>query len=91
MESGGSVFVNPPYGIDNWAWCKKAFEESRGGVTVVMLLPSRTDTAWFHDWVLGKAEIRFLRGRLKFTDDQGNGKDTAPFPSLLAVYRPPLA
>lgn len=47
-----------------------------------MLIPSRTDTQWFHDYVYGKAEIRFVKGRIRF-----NGKDNAPFPSLVAIYR----
>ena len=51
--------------------------------TVVMLIPSRTDTAWFHDYIYGKAEIRFLRGRLKF----GNSKNFAPFPSMVVVFK----
>lgn len=63
---------------------KKGYEESKKpGTTVVMLLPSRTDTRWFHDYILGKAEIRFLKGRLKF----GNSKNSAPFGSLIAVWR----
>ena len=60
------------------------------GTTVVMLIPSRTDTAYFHDWIFGKAsEVRFLRGRLKFTDEDGNGEDAAPFPSAVIVWRSP--
>lgn len=51
--------------------------------TVVMLLPARTDTAWFHDYIYGKAEIRFIRGRLKF----GGIKNSAPFPSMVCVFR----
>ena len=57
-------------------------EESERGATVVMLLPARTDTKWFHEYVLGRAEIRFIRGRIKF-----NGAQNAPFPSLLAIYK----
>lgn len=48
-----------------------------------MLLPARTDTKWFHDYILGKAEIRFIRGRLKF----GGSKNSAPFPSMVVVFR----
>jgi hypothetical protein len=54
-----------------------------GASDCVALLPSRTDTRWFHTWVYGKAEIRFIKGRLKF----GGAKDSAPFPSLLAIWR----
>jgi len=71
---------------------RKGYEESqKQGTVVVMLIPARTDTAYFHDYILhGKAaEIRFLRGRLKFTDEDGNAKDSAPFPSAVIVWRSP--
>lgn len=80
------VFCNPPYGKWMRDWARKCFEASQDGATVVLLAHSRTDTRWFHDWVYGKAaEIRFVKGRLKF----GDGKQSAPFPSLVAVFRPP--
>jgi site-specific DNA-methyltransferase (adenine-specific) len=75
----GVVWCNPPYGKAVKRWCKKAAEAN---CTVVMLLPARTDTAWFHDYIYGKAELRFIRSRLKF----GNA-DRAPFPSMLAIFR----
>lgn len=79
------TFVNPPYGrTATGQWVKKAYDEWHRGALVVMLLPARTDTAWFHNWVYGRAEIRFLRGRLKF----GGSKNAAPFPSLLAIFNP---
>src|SRR6266487_926576 len=59
----GAVYVNPPYGNEIINWIKKSYEESRKGCTVVMLLPARTDTKWFHEYVYNKAEVRFLRGR----------------------------
>jgi phage N-6-adenine-methyltransferase len=80
-----TAFCNPPYGKHMREWARKCYEASLGGATVVMLAHSRTDTRWFHDWVYGKAELRFVRRRLKF----GGGKQSAPFPSLVAVYRPP--
>lgn len=85
------MFCNPPYGRAIADWVRKGYEESRKpGTTVVMLIPSRTDTAYFHDWIFGKAsEVRFLRGRLKFTDEDGNGEDAAPFPSAAIVWRSP--
>ena len=46
----------------------------------------RSDTAYFHDYIYGKAEIRFVRGRLRFTDDDGNAADPAPFPSMVVIY-----
>jgi site-specific DNA-methyltransferase (adenine-specific) len=66
-------------------WARKCFESSQDGALVVLLAHSRTDTRWFHDWVYGKAaELRFVRGRLKF----GEGKQSAPFPSLISVFNP---
>ena len=79
------VFCNPPYGRDMRAWARKCYEASKEGALVVMLAHSRTDTRWFHDSVYGKAdEIRFVKGRLKF----GDGNQSAPFPSLVAVFNP---
>ena len=80
---GGTVWCNPPYGKGIIQWVKKAYAETQNGVTTVMLLPARTDTQWFHDYVLPSAELRFIRGRLKF----GGGKDTAPFPSIVCIFR----
>ena len=78
------MFCNPPYGRKIAAWVKKAYEESKKANTlIVMLLPSRTDTRWFHDYVYGKAEIEFIKGRLRFGGSQNN----APFPSMVAIYR----
>lgn len=80
----GVCWRNPPYGKEVSAWVRRAWRASVAGNTVVMLLPARTDTAWFHDWIYGKAEIRFIRGRLKF----GGSKNSAPFPSMVVVFRP---
>lgn len=64
-------------------WVEKAFRTNEDhGNLVVMLLPARTDTKWFHDYIYHKAEIRFIRGRLKF----GDSKNSAPFPSMVVVY-----
>lgn len=78
--TGETVFCNPPYGKCLKRWVEKCATED---ATVVMLVPARTDTEWFHRWVYGKAEIRFIKGRLRF-----NGSKTgAPFPSMICVYR----
>lgn len=80
----GTVWCNPPYGRNILEWVRKGFISANSGkATVVMLLPARTDTKWFHEYVYGKAEIRFLRGRLKF----GGSKNSAPFPSMIVVWR----
>ena len=83
---GGAVFCNPPYGRETGKWVRKAYEESQHGTTVVLLIPARTDTIYFHDYIYGKAEIRFIRGRLHFTDEDGNEYDPAPFPSMVVIY-----
>lgn len=77
----GVCWMNPPYGREISKWMRKASEAK---ATVVCLVPSRTDTAWWHDYVIGKgAEVRFIRGRLRF---QG-APSSAPFPSALVIYR----
>jgi phage N-6-adenine-methyltransferase len=79
------VFMNPPYGAAIGRWMRKAYESSRAGATVVCLVPARTDTAWWHLYAM-KGEVRLLRGRLKF----GNAQNSAPFPSAIVIFRPPL-
>lgn len=82
--SNDVVFMNPPYGREIKKWIKKAYEESLNGATVVCLIPARTDTMYWHDFIFDKADdIRFLKGRLKF----GNGKNSVPFPSAIVVYK----
>lgn len=80
----GRVFCNPPYGREIGAWVKKAYDSVASGDVkiVVCLLPARTDTAWWHDYCM-KGKLRFIRGRLKF----GDGKNTAPFPSAVVIFR----
>lgn len=64
--NGEVVFINPPYGRDIKHWVKKVYDESNNGAICVMLIPSRTDTSYWHDYIFNKAEIRFMRGRIKF-------------------------
>lgn len=80
----GVVWCNPPYGKGvTPKWTEKAYKENlRGGATIVMLLPARTDTKWFHDHCYGKAEIRFIKGRLKFE----GATQPAPFPSMVVIW-----
>jgi site-specific DNA-methyltransferase (adenine-specific) len=80
---GKSNFVNPPYGRELPKWVAKAYEEYNKGKTCVMLIPSRTDTKWWHDYCMKASEIRFIRGRLKF-DDQ---LSSAPFPSAIVIFK----
>lgn len=64
---GKSAFVNPPYSRKlKEAFIRKAFEESKKGCLVVMLLPVSTSTKIFHEIIYPNAEIRFLKGRVKF-------------------------
>lgn len=76
-----SIWLNPPYSKIG-PFMKKAYEESLKGVVVVCLIPSRTDTRYWHDYVMNAAEIRFIKGRLKF----GGAKNGAPFPSCIVVF-----
>lgn len=80
-------WMNPPYGSKIASWVKKAYYESRRGALVVCLLPSRTDTQWWHNWVMKADEIRFIVGRISF----GNSQQSAPFPSCIAIYYPELS
>jgi phage N-6-adenine-methyltransferase len=83
---GSRVFCNPPYGRETGLWVKKAYEEGhKPNTLVVLLIPARTDTAYFHDYILGRSEIRFVRGRLKF----GEAQNAAPFPSMVVIFRGP--
>ena len=83
--SGNVVFCNPPYGRGIKSWIKKAYEESlKGNTKVVMLIPSRTDTKYWHEFIFPYAsDIRFIKGRLKF----GGHKNSAPFPSAIVIFR----
>ena len=83
QEWTGVCWCNPPYGRGIGKWMKKAAEAQ---ATVVCLVPARTDTKWFHDWVLNRAEIRFIRGCLHFN----GSKNSAPFPSMLVIYQPEI-
>lgn len=81
----GSCWMNPPYGKGIEKWVKKAYDETFNGVTTVALLPARTDTQWFHDYVnTGDFEIRFLKGRIKFV----GAEYSAPFPSMVVIFSP---
>ena len=79
------AFVNPPYGREISKWVEKSYLEHKKGAKVVMLIPARTDTTWFHKWIYGKAEIRFLKGRIRFLQNKIT-RDAAPFPSMLVIY-----
>lgn len=92
IRGGGvTVFCNPPYGRKVIEWVKKAAAEAANGATVVMLIAARTDTIAFHDYIYNKpnVEIRFLKGRLKFLDENNEAGDSAPFPSMVVIFRPP--
>lgn len=81
---GERVFCNPPYGRKISYLVKKCYDENKFNNTfIVMLIPARTDTSYFHDYIYHKQEIRFIRGRLKFND----GKNPAPFPSMVVIFK----
>lgn len=82
---GERVFCNPPYGREIRKWVEKAYDEISGGgcSLVVMLIPARTDTSYFHDYIYGRHEVRFLRGRLHFNESKAG----APFPSMVVIFK----
>lgn len=83
IDGSGRCWMNPPHSKLK-AFCKRALEQVQSGdaLFVVGLLPARTDTVAFHEYIYGKAQIQFLRGRLKF----GGAKNSAPFPSMIVVW-----
>jgi hypothetical protein len=80
---GNRTFMNPPYGKHISKWMMKAYSEAQLGKTIVCLVPSRTDTIWWHEWVTKANETRFIKGRLTF-EGQVN---PAPFPSAIVIYK----
>lgn len=81
LNWGTPAFVNPPFKTIA-LWVKKAHEEWRKGKTIVLLIPARTDTRWWHDYILGATEIRFVKGRIKYE----GAKHNAPFPSCIVIF-----
>ena len=82
-EWASPAFVNPPFnGIEKWV--KKSYDEFQKGKTCVLLIPSRTCTRWWHDYVMKASEIRFIKGRIKYE----GAKFNAPFPSCVVVFKP---
>lgn len=85
--SGETVFCNPPYGREIGKWVEKCFNEHiKHNITIVMLIPARTDTTYFHEYIYNHAEIRFIKGRIKFIQNGKEG-DAAPFPSMIVIYK----
>jgi hypothetical protein len=79
-----SNFVNPPYGREIGKWLRKWYLEWLWNKrTSVFLIPSRTDTLWWHDYVMKASEIRFIKGRFKFK----GAINSAPFPSCIAIFK----
>lgn len=83
VEWGDVNYVNPPYNKIK-DWIEKGYKEYQKGKTVVFLIPSRTDTRWWHDFIMKATEIRFIKGRLRFDGH----KENAPFPSAIVVFKP---
>ena len=85
QDWGGVVFMNPPYGRQINKCIEKAYKESLKGATVVCLIPARTDTRYWWDYIFPYAEIRFIKGRIKFKKDGISAP--APFPSAIVIFR----
>ena len=85
---GSSTFCNPPYSNVK-EWIKKAYMEWKEGKQVVMLINAITDTVAFHEYIYGKAELRFLKGRVKFIDPKNPLKKSgSPKPSMIVIFKP---
>ena len=83
--------MNPPYGREVYAWTAKAVKESRDGALVVGLLPASTDLAWWHDDVVGGgAEVRYIRGRVRFLTG-GPYRASGFFASVIVIWRGSVA
>lgn len=82
--TGETVWCNPPYGREISKWIRKCYDHFTMGGTAVMLIPARTDTKAFHSYIYNIAEIRFIKGRLRFNNSSNN----APFPSMIVIYQP---
>lgn len=88
VDWNGNIFINPPYSNVK-GFLKKAHEELKKGnaKVCVFLVPSRTDTKWFHDHVYHQAELRFVKGRIRFVENGVQSKSAAPFPSVICIFR----
>ena len=85
----GAVFVNPPFSqLSHKPWAHKCWESAQKGATVVLLIPVRSDTRYWHNWVMRASELRFVRGRVRFVREDGQSGGTPPFPCVVAVFRP---
>lgn len=82
------VYCNPPYGREIGKWVKKSYDEwKNNNSTVVMLIPARTDTKYFHSYIYHNAELRFLKGRVKFEINGNNFGKGATFPSMVVIFK----
>jgi site-specific DNA-methyltransferase (adenine-specific) len=89
--SNERVFMNPPYGYGLKFWVKKAFDEihalTNGAELVTAILPSSTDVSWFHDYIYGIAEIRFIRGRVKFENSENGKSGSSTKGTMIVIWR----
>lgn len=86
--SGERVFMNPPYGKEIYEWTRKARLEARKGALVVGLLPGSIDLAWWHDDVVNHAEVRYIRGRVRFLTDRAGKRASGFFSSVIVIWHP---
>lgn len=83
-SQGGAIWLNPPYSKIGRFIQKAYFESVVGNATIVCLIPARTDTKWWHEYVMRAGEVRLIKGRLKFN----GSKNSAPFPSAIVIFYP---
>lgn len=87
--AGERVFMNPPYGSEIYPWIKKAREEADAGALVVGLVPASTDLSWWHDHIVDRAEVRYIRGRVRYLTG-GPYRASGFFASVIVIWRPAL-
>lgn len=84
---GERVFMNPPYGAEIYPWIKKAREEADAGALVVGLVPASTDLSWWHDHIVDRAEVRYIRGRVRYLTG-GPYRASGFFASVIVIWHP---
>lgn len=80
-------FMNPPYSKVEKFMKKAWYEYKKYNVDALILIFAKTDTKWWHSFVEGKAEVHFIKGRIKFYKNGFETKNSAPYPSCWIIYR----
>lgn len=82
-----TFFMNPPYSKVEKFMKKAYYQHLKHGIDGLILVFAKTDTKWWHSFVEDKAEIHFIKGRIKFFKDGYETRNSAPYPSCFLIYR----